>query len=91
MKINKVLKFSAAWCGPCKVLKKTLDEMESVKPLLEEVDIEENEDLCLKYNIRNVPVLVFLDENDNEIERLVGNLPKNKIEETINNIEKKEA
>lgn len=85
--VKRILKFSATWCSPCQSLKRTLAGMD-INDKVEEIDIEENEDLCEKYKIKNIPVLVFLDENDNEIDRLVGNVPKNTIEEKINILEK---
>ena len=46
------------------------------------IDIEESDELVNKYGIRNIPVLIFL-EDGNELARLVGNVGKDKIIETI--------
>ncbi len=68
--MKKVYKFSATWCGPCKMLTKTLSTIESPVEV-EEVDIDANPDLTRQYNIRGVPTLVLI-EDDTELKRKVG-------------------
>lgn len=68
----KFYKFYADWCGPCKVLTANL---EKAGIEYEPVNIEEREDLCLAYSIRNVPVFIAVKEEDgveNEVARFVG-------------------
>ena len=68
----KFYKFYADWCGPCKVLTANL---EKAGIEYEPVDIEEREDLCSAYNIRNIPTFVAVKEEDiieNEIARFTG-------------------
>lgn len=81
MAISKIKKFSATWCGPCRVLKQNLEGFTRVP--VEEIDVEANTDETTKYNIRNVPVLVYLDENGNEVDRTVGLVTVQKINEII--------
>ena len=81
MAISKILKFSALWCGPCRVLKQNLEGFTRVP--VEEIDVETNTDKVTKYSIRNVPVLVYLDENGNEVDRTVGLVTVQKINEII--------
>ena len=61
---------SAEWCGPCRVLKQNLINFTRVP--VEEINVEENQEAVTKYKIRNIPVLIYLDENGNELERTVG-------------------
>lgn len=63
----KLLKFSADWCGPCKVLEKTLGNIEH-----ENIDIELDEELTSKYGIRSIPTLVLVDDEGKEMRRLIG-------------------
>lgn len=70
MSVSKIIKLSTSWCNPCKVLKKNLEGFTRVP--VEEIDCEENPDTAAKYNVRNVPTLVYLDENENVLERTVG-------------------
>lgn len=70
MSVSKIKKFSGAWCGPCRVLKQNLESFTRVP--VEEIDVDENPDETTKYKIRNIPVLIYLDENGEELERTVG-------------------
>jgi thioredoxin 1 len=63
----KVIKFSASWCNPCKILSQTLKDKDNI----EEIDVEKNMEMAFKYNVRNVPTLVFL-KNGVEVHRTVG-------------------
>lgn len=76
--MKKVLKFSASWCGPCKMLSKVLEEVNS--PIeIEEIDIDQNLDLARQHNIRGVPTLVMYN-NGMEVKRVSGLLNKAEIE-----------
>lgn len=79
----KLLKFQASWCQPCKVLTSILNTMQIPFPV-EVIDADENKDMLQKYNVRSVPVLVLLDENNNEIDRLTGIATKDKITALLN-------
>lgn len=50
---------------------------------MEEIDVEFNTDEVTKYGIRNIPVLVYLDSDGNEIDRTVGLVTVQKINEII--------
>ena len=59
---------------------------DSIKSLFVEIDADEAEDdLISNLNIRNVPVLIFYNQ-DKEIERLVGAQKKEKILDVIENM-----
>ena len=70
----KVLDFYADWCNPCKSLAPVLDKVVEEKGLeLTKINIEEDqEDLSIKYNVRNIPTVVVIDDNDNEVKRFSG-------------------
>ena len=68
---GKVLvKFSAAWCSPCKVLASIIENNPPAISLVE-IDIDEDSELAAKYQVRGVPTLIVV-ENGEEIKRKVG-------------------
>jgi thioredoxin 1 len=77
----KVLRFTASWCQPCKMLAKTLEDVETQIPI-EVIDIDENQGLAMDYGIRGVPTLVMLD-GDIEVKRVSGMLMKNQLAEWL--------
>lgn len=84
---NKVVvaDFSATWCGPCKAMGPTIDELAieyEGKALIGKVDIEANDDLTVKYGIRSVPTLVFF-KDGMVVDTLVGLKSKAEIEGKI--------
>lgn len=74
--ITHIEKFGASWCGPCKVLDKTLEKVTGVD--IQKYDVDQFEDLAEERGVRNVPVLIFWND-DQEVERLVGAVPLNTI------------
>ena len=71
----RLLKFEASWCGPCKNLSKTMESSEFPYPI-EVIDVDQNTAAAVEYGIRGVPHLILLDENNNILKRVGGNVPK---------------
>mgnify|MGYP006285887093 CR=1 FL=1 len=80
--MRRVLKFSADWCQPCKMLAKTLKEVQTEVPI-EEYDIDENEKYAKEFHIRGVPTLIMMDENV-EVKRKSGLMSKAELEVWLN-------
>ena len=54
----KVLKISSVWCPSCLIMNN---------------DYDMDEEIVKNYNVGNIlPVLIFLDDKNNEIKRIVG-------------------
>jgi thioredoxin 1 len=77
----EVLKFSATWCGPCRVLAQTLKDVEGIT----NIDIDTNMETARKYNVRSVPLLVFL-KDGKEVHRTTGAIPLSKYNEILTEI-----
>ena len=70
--------FWAEWCGPCKSLGPILEEISNdLKDQLKvvKVNLDENQDLAMKYSIRSIPTLLLFKEGE-LIDTKVGLLPK---------------
>lgn len=81
-----ILKFESDSCPQCKALSITLERISKENKIdIKNIDIEEdnNQDLIRKYNIRSIPTLIFLNE-DQEYNRLVGNQSYATINKIIN-------
>src|SRR5881392_2620915 len=54
--------FWAEWCGPCKMVAPLVDEIAREKAdaiKIAKVNVDENQSLSFKYNIRAIPALLF--------------------------------
>ena len=80
--MKKIIRFTASWCNPCKMLAKNLDSIKFEVPI-EVVDIDESPEMATQYGIRGVPTLVML-ENEKETKRMVGVKPLKELEGWIN-------
>ena len=81
---DKIYKAGAEWCGPCRQLKQELKDFDLI-PIIE-VDVDEDEAFCEKYNIKNIPVLLLCNKEDNVVYRHVGFISKKELVEKIINL-----
>jgi len=69
-----VLDFSATWCGPCRMQKPILEELEKQyadKVEFKVIDVDENQELATKYGIHAVPTLI-IEKDGVEVKRYMG-------------------
>ena len=69
----KILKFYASWCTPCKALTQYLEASKDIIPCpVENIDIDADMETAVHYGVRGVPTMIMVDENNNQVKRLVG-------------------
>lgn len=79
----KILKFYAEWCGPCKMLSKTLDTMKEQIPYeIVEIDVDNDLESSQKYGIRGVPTMIMVD-GDTEVKRQTGNMSAEQLKQFV--------
>tara|TARA_B100000745_G_scaffold235850_1_gene159088 strand:+ start:182 stop:427 length:246 start_codon:yes stop_codon:yes gene_type:complete len=70
--------FSATWCGPCKAFKPIMNEIAGEGYSIEFIDIDQEQNKAVKYNVRSVPTTV-VEENGVEVDRFIGAIPKDQV------------
>ena len=80
-----IVDFFATWCGPCKIFAPILEEVasdynEGIN--FAKIDIDQNEELAMDYNIQAVPTIIFF-KNGKEIERITGVISKSELQEIV--------
>ena len=70
----KIIKIGAIWCPGCLVMKKIWKNILNDYDLdITELDYDRNSEEVKQYNPGKVlPVVIFLDDNNQELERLIG-------------------
>ena len=76
--MKKIIYFTAPWCGPCKALGPTMEKLSLDIPI-HKVNIDNDMEKSTHYGVRSVPTLIKVDQQNNEISRLVGNKSKEDI------------
>ena len=66
--------FYADWCGPCKMMAPIVEELAGElqgKAKVGKINVDENQDLAMEYNVMSIPTLIIFKEGK-EFKRFVG-------------------
>jgi len=83
-----VLDFWAVWCGPCRMIAPLIDEMYHEygdKAIIGKVDVDNNNEISVKYGIRNIPTILFI-KNGEVVDKVVGAVPKSTLTAKLDSI-----
>lgn len=78
--------FFAEWCGPCKMMSPILKEVKDAlqdKVLILKIDVDKNQSIAAKYQVRGVPTLILYKEGK-QVWRQSGVVQKNDLVNLIN-------
>ncbi|HZC30836.1 MAG TPA: thioredoxin [Gaiellaceae bacterium] len=75
--------FWAEWCGPCHAVTPVLERIAEEKNLkLVKVNIDENQDLAMRYGIQSIPNMILF-ENGQPKASAIGAMPKGMLEKQL--------
>lgn len=87
LKSDKIvlIDFWASWCGPCRMMSPVVDEIaEEMNNTVKvcKVNIDEEQNLAVKYNVMSIPTFVAL-KDGKEIGRSIGVQDKEEIKNML--------
>lgn len=77
--------FWAPWCGPCRMVSGTVDEIAqdfAGKLKVYKLNTDENPNVASQYGIRSIPTLMLF-KNGVKVDTVVGAVPKTTLSSTI--------
>ena len=78
----------APWCGPCRMLAPTIEQLAEEKAgtiKVAKLNVDENPQTAMKFGIMSIPTMLIF-KNGEVVDRLVGVQPKAAIEQKLENL-----
>lgn len=80
-----VVDFWAEWCGPCRMLGPTLENLAKEyggKFILAKINVSENQAMAQKYEVKSIPYVKMF-KKGNAVDEFIGALPKEEVKEWL--------
>ena len=78
----------ASWCGPCRMLSPTVDDIAEQyegRVAVAKCNVDDNDELAANFGVRSIPTLLFF-KNGELADKTVGLVSKQEIENILNNL-----
>lgn len=75
-----IIDFWADWCGPCRMMSDTIDEIAQTRSDIKvcKVNVDEERDLAVKFSISAIPTVLLI-KNGDTAETAVGYMKKDEL------------
>ena len=73
--------FWAPWCGPCRVIAPSLEEIADERPdslRIVKLNVDENQQTAARYGVMSIPTLIVF-KNGEAAHKIIGALPKKRL------------
>jgi len=80
--------FWAVWCGPCRMIAPTIEELAkdySGKIKVGKLNTDENADIASRFKIMGIPTIIFFKDGQ-KVDQIVGAVPKPQLKSKIDTL-----
>jgi thioredoxin len=76
--------FWAPWCGPCRIIAPSLEELNDEIDNLRVVklNVDENQQTAAQYDVMSIPTLIVF-KNGQPAKKIIGAMPKKRLEQEL--------
>ena len=83
-----LIDFWADWCGPCKAIAPTIEEIAgdyAGKVKVGKLNVDQNQNTAMQYGVRSIPTLLIMKSGE-VVSQIVGAVPKENITKALDEI-----
>ena len=83
-----LIDFWADWCGPCKAIAPTIEEIAgdyAGKVKVGKLNVDQNQNTAMQYGVRSIPTLLIMKSGE-VVSQIVGAVPKENITKVLDEI-----